>query len=698
MRLPIWIFLTAALLCAPFVCAQEPASIFAPPKKSVQPVKTATPPVIDGKLDDEVWKQSEEYTGFVDTRLEKLDDDEFVYFSFVIYQDKETINANIFKYDRIQLRFEDYIQIGLDTFHDQQSAYIFLVSPIGTRWDSRDGVFGRNQSWDARWDAKTTIYEDRWEAEVAIPIGVMYLNREADTTWGFNIRRRFSQKNDSSHWNYDPEGGVPRRAVGPKFVADFGLMNGLDLSNVKIQRDPRVETDVSTTVSKREGGDLHTNFGAGLDLDMRINSHWTAQYTANPDFGEIAADEGDVQNRDTARFLPERRSFFNEGAELFRTPVNIYDSRNFVDITTAAKITGTGEDWSLASLVLRGEGARSGPDTNFVVARYTDTVTDDLQVGLMTIHADRDVGFNNVTGADTRYELSSTTTWNTQYLYMTGEEEQKSSEQPGVTELDDVSAHGFNTALEGGTLPFFWNVDFRDISKNFNPDLGFIPRRDVIGPTVELNYNENYDGDILEGLFGQFQYKYYEGHDGTTKLRDYFWMAGVNFQNDWDFFASIRDNFHDPFNNTTNSIFTTYKRQDRFKSWRGGYSWGEFQTIPFNQYFISKPFQFNSRWTNDLTSTIRQEDIASGTRNVWIWRVVSEYTFLWEGRLKLTLEATSDRSYARTLLFAYEDLGDWDFFLVINDFRTPVSQNVDLGLEAREDVLRSIFAKFVYRW
>ena len=708
MRLHICTFIITALACTDLARAQDAPSIFAPPKKSLQPVKTPTPPVIDGKLDDDVWKLADEHSDFVDTRLEKLVedqttfrvlyDDEFIYFSFIVYQEKESINANIFKYDRIQLRFEDYVQIGLDTFHDQKSAYIFLVSPIGTRWDSRDGVFGRNSSWDAAWTTKTTIYDDRWEAEVAIPIGIMYLNREEDTTWGFNIRRRHSQKNDSSHWSYDPKGGVPRRAVGPKFVADFGLMEGLDLSNVKIQRDPRVETYVSSTVSKREGGDVHTRFGTGLDLDMRINSHWTTQFTINPDFGEIAADEGDVQNRDTARFLQERRSFFNEGAELFRTPINIYDSRNFVDIDTAAKVTGTGEDWSLATLVLRGEGARSGPDTNFLVARYTDNITDQLQLGVMTINADRDVGFNNVTGIDARYEINPTTFWNTQYLYMFGEEEREVEGQPGVVEINDVGAHGLYTSIDGGTEPFFWQVDFRDISENFNPDLGFIPRRDIIGPTLELNYNQSYDGKIMESLFAEFQFKYYEGHDGSTKLRDFFWFVGVSFQNDWDFFVFVQDNYHEPFNNRTNSISTTYNRQDRFKSWRGGFAWGEFQEVPFEEYFITKPFQITDRWTNELTSTIRQEDAVGGTENVWIWRIVSEYTFNWEGRLKLTLEATSDRDYARTLLFAYEDLGDWDFFIVLNDFRTPVSENVDLGREAREDVVRSIFTKFVYRW
>ena len=79
-----------------------------------------------------------------------------------------------------------------------------------------------------------------------------------------------------------------------------------------------------------------------------------------------------------------------------------------------------------------------------------------------------------------------------------------------------------------------------------------------------------------------------------------------------------------------------------------------------------------------------------GNQDVLIWRNESEYTFNWEGRLKLTLEATSNRTYKRTLLFAYEEVKNWDFFVVINDFRDDNA----LG----EQVVRSFFLKFIYHW
>jgi len=58
--------------------------------------------------------------------------------------------------------------------------------------------------------------------------------------------------------------------------------------------------------------------------------------------------------------------------------------------------------------------------------------------------------------------------------------------------------------------------------------------------------------------------------------------------------------------------------------------------------------------------------------------------------VKLTLEASNDREYKRTLLFAYEEVKNWDFFLVINDFRDSKARG--------EEIVRSVFFKFIYHW
>ena len=688
------LILCFAILCGAPAHAQD--EYFAPPKRVMKALRTETPPKIDGVFDEAEWANAEVMTDFVNVGLNAYSEDQanvrmlydetYMYFAVEVMQPKADIVANVFKYDRIELRFEDYFQIGLDTLHDGGQAYLFLFSPIGTRWDGREGIFGRNASWDGDWKVQTIIAEDRWYGEVRIPIGMMHLNRTDDQTWGINFRRRYTKKNHSHHWNYDPNAGFTGQAQGPKFVADFGILDDLDLAEVHIQRDPKVETYVSATSAHIEGGDSDLFLSSGLDAELRLSSHWTAQFTVNPDFGEVAADEGDVANRDTARFLFERRTFFNEGAELFQTPITVYDSRKITDIDTAAKITGTGDGWTLASLVLRGAGSRSGEDADFLVTRYYQDATENVQLGATLIAVDRQVGDNTVFGIDSRVKFSPTVVWTNQLLQMTGQDEVNSI----TNETDSVSAHAFESGLEWGTQPWSFGLNFRKITEDFLPDLAFISRRDIMGPTFEVGYDRDFTHPFFESFFARAEVEHYVNHDHETVLRDYSLFGRVATHSDWDLNFWFQNDFHIPYHNNSNSIGTTYKRQDRFKSWRVNYTRGDFQNIPFDEYEVEKPFKFTERWTNEFSTVMRQENRVNEDRDVWLWRHESEYTFKWDGRLKLTLEATSDRAYKRTLLFAYEDVKDWDFFVVVNDFRDDET----LG----EEVVRSLFLKFIYHW
>ena len=666
------------------------------PDKNFEAVRTQSPPMIDGELNDPAWLNASILTDFVDTRLDSvapqehqtiarvLYDDEYIYIGAELMQDPETIVSTVRKYDRFALRFEDYFQVGLDTFFSQKEAYLFLVSPLGVRWDARDSVFGRNESWDAEWDVETRILEDRWIAEMRIPIGVMHHSREDDVTWGFNFRRQKRQDNVPTHWNYDPGAGVPRRVSGPKFIADFGQMTGLDLANSVVRPAAEYETYASTTVTRQQG-DVDTKFATGADVALRISPNLITSFTVNPDFGQVESDSDTIELRDTERFLAERRTFFNEGAELLRGPVNIYNSRRIVDIKAGAKISGNGKRWTMAALDVQGDSEASG-DSNFLVTRGTFNVTDDIQVGGMWVSSVSGERFNVVFGPDVRVDISPTTTWTTQFL-QEFEEDTDAIDGDGNHFDDTKSEHSFYTELSGGSEPFFWELEFEKITEEFDPDLAFIQRQDVIGPTVDLSYTQEVEAGVLEGYDGNFEVQYYKNHSGNTVLRDYSFFGGLEFRRNIDVRVFASDDYHAPYNNNNIGTRIDYNRQNRLKSMSATFSGGEFEEVPFKQVDIQKPFGIGNRFTGELTGSLREEDPDfEDDETIWLARLVTEYTFAWEGRVKLTLEQTSEDRYNRTLLFAYEDVGNWDFYFVLNDI---LSSDI---------VTRGFFTKVVYRF
>src|SRR6266566_2732953 len=88
------------------------------------------PPVIDGKLDDEVWKQAAVFKDFHQTSpgdniapsapTEAFIgyDSKFLYLAFHCYDDPTKVRASVAKRD--QVFDEDNVRVYLDTFNDQR--------------------------------------------------------------------------------------------------------------------------------------------------------------------------------------------------------------------------------------------------------------------------------------------------------------------------------------------------------------------------------------------------------------------------------------------------------------------------------------------------------------------------------------------------------------------------------------------------
>jgi len=318
------------------------------PVRSMAVVRTDTPPIIDGKLDDACWSQANVTTDFTDYRLEQpaveqtfvrvLYDDQNLYIAFECLEpDPNSIVGVERRYDQ-SLSDEDSVVARFDTFHDHRCAYVFGVNTLETRYDARMGLFDSHDddTWGCDWSAACTVEKDRWFAEMAIPIGNMLFERKDAVTWGANFYRREKGVPERSYWSY--------RNSRARYPPEYGHLTNLDLAKVKVNRKPAFEMYFSATSDLDKSSN---KLSTGLDISMRLNSELTSALTINPDFGQVEADPDTIELRDTERFLRERRPFFREGNELFGSPLNIYYSRRFTDIEAGAKINGQGKTWAL---------------------------------------------------------------------------------------------------------------------------------------------------------------------------------------------------------------------------------------------------------------------------------------------------------------------------------------------------------------
>ena len=522
------------------------------------------------------------------------------------------------------------------------------------------------------WQAACTVAEDRWFAEIAIPIGNLLFRRKDGVEWGCNFRRVEKGAQQSSYRCY--------RSSQARYPREFGVLTGLDLAQVQVSRDPAFETYASATYDFESDS---TEFSTGLDVGMRLNSELISAFTLNPDFGQVKADPDTIELRDTERFLRERRTFFREGSELFETPVNIYYSRRFQKIDAGGKVTGQGDTWALGLVDVQGDIERDEDRVtgNYHVGRYIQNFGEHSHVGGIWATSFHDNG-NDVTGGlDSRLFFDSTTSLTTQFLGLTDSE---GVETDGVVDEDAYAAY---TALSGGTQPFWWRLDFRDVTRGFRPDLGYVPRRDIRGPGSFLNYRKNLDDAIFKWVSLGPDIDFYEDHDRDTKLRDFDEWVGTCLRNEIELWYYRADRFHAPYQNWYDRFRIEYNEEvDMWESVSFTVERGVYETEPYTGYSLDKPQRITDRLVTTLSGDYRRWSDREADETTWLWRSVTQYSFPWDSRLKFTAEQTSEGRHNLTMLFSWPVRTEVDLYLLWNDYDTDA-----------EDV-SSAFFKVVYRF
>lgn len=308
--------------------------------KTLVAVKVQQAPVIDGELNDEVWKKAPVATNFIQyspnygkapsvkTEVRILYDNSAIYIGAYLYDDPSLIRQQITSRDGESLQDVDFFSVFLDTYNDQQNGYQFLVTPSNVQTDAKllsspnvgYNSFG-DRNWDAVWLSKTSIRKNGWIVEMKIPyISIRFAKKDVQT-WGVQFLRYIRRKNESSFWN-----NVNPNVSG--FANQFGKFT--NLTNLQ----PPLRLSFSPYLSggmrvNPVGVDQRTQWlhNGGMDVKYGINESFTLDATLIPDFGEVVSDN--VTNNLTPYEIKyaENRPFFTEGSELFNKAGLFYSRR-----------------------------------------------------------------------------------------------------------------------------------------------------------------------------------------------------------------------------------------------------------------------------------------------------------------------------------------------------------------------------------
>jgi hypothetical protein len=393
------------------VAAGKGRAITLPPEKAAPVVvpRFDAAPVIDGKLDDAMWKQARVLKDFYQTQpgdniapsfpTEVLIgyDAKFLYVAFHAFDEPSKVRANVAKRDGIF--DDDFVGMYLDTFNDQRRAFELIFNPLGIQ---ADAIFTENNgedfSFDLVLDSKGALTSDGYVVEVAIPFKSLRYEAGKGKLWGAHFFRRIKRLNNESH-SWMP---LSRDISGN--LNQAGKLTGLE----GISTERTLEIIPSFTVSETgrrvrtflpspfpNTADPLPPLGAGrmlnkpVEFDFGVTSKFgltptiTLDFAYNPDFAQVEADQTVVTaNQRFPIFFEEKRPFFLEGKEIFDTATQVVHTRAIVDPDYAVKLTGK-RGRNTFGLILASD---NGPG-NF-------TEEDREDVALETLHLRRPRGTN----------------------------------------------------------------------------------------------------------------------------------------------------------------------------------------------------------------------------------------------------------------------------------------------------------------
>jgi hypothetical protein len=436
---------------------------------------------------------------------------------------------------------DDYVELTLDTFHDQRHGFLFDVNPRGVQADalwSEDG--GADYSFDTVWDSRSEVTEQGFLIWMAIPFRSLRFRPVNGQVWGATFMRYIARNDEGDFWprvssrisgRLNQEGTITGfEEVSPgrnlQFIpyASFRNFRALDT------RDP---------VQPRFD-QINAQGKAGLDSKFVFHDSLVLDTTINPEFAQVESDEPqNTVNQRFEVFFPEKRPFFLENSNFFGdTNSGVFDrsrllfTRRIAAPTFGSRLTGKQGPWNLGffvaddrspGLTVPDHSPLSGKRAYFAVGRISHDFGQQNSMG--TIYTDREFNgfFNRVGGFDASFRLGKN--WTSWYRGVVS-----STSDPN---LGYLFGQNHEAALDGKGRRFYYEMVLQDITPHFHTEAGFVPRTDIRSVSQYYHFYWRPEGKHLILYGPEFQVRNRWDHNNVPIQQVY------NFDWAWDFRPNV---------------------------------------------------------------------------------------------------------------------------------------------------------------
>jgi hypothetical protein len=277
--------------------------------------------VVDGKLDEDVWRSAARLTGFsqyqpVDGRPAEEPTEVLVWYApdaiwFGIRAREvhgDVVRAT--RANRDNISSEDHVQILLDTNNDRRLAFLFGVNAFGVQQDgTRSDQFGGGAGGfsatgggsgsmnpldgsvdlnpDYFFESKGQLVPGGYDVEVRIPFKSLRYQETAIQTWGIHVLRRIQHSGYQDSW-------APAVRANASFLGQAGALDGLHQlrRGLVLELTPTAVARLDGAPATPTGWDYSSAGELSGDVRWGIKQSLTLNGTVNPDFSQVEGGRG----------------------------------------------------------------------------------------------------------------------------------------------------------------------------------------------------------------------------------------------------------------------------------------------------------------------------------------------------------------------------------------------------------------------
>lgn len=468
--------------------------------------RTSEPVHIDGVANEPVWKKAEVAGNFfmvlpMDTSRAKVKTE--VYMTY----DKTNLYLLAICYNGLQgpdmveslrrdfdFQKNDNFIVFIDPFDDQTNGFAFGTNAEGAQWDGLMYNGGNvDLNWDNKWKSAVKHYPGKWVLEMAIPFETMRYKKGV-TRWGINFSRNDLKTTEKSSW-----APVPRQFPTAALAYNGSLVwdEPPPVPKINISLIPYLLAGVTKDFIPSSPGIFRHELG--IDAKVGITSSLNLDLTVNPDFSQVEADQQVTNLNRYELFFPEKRQFFLENGDQINNfgyaDIRPFFSRRIglgIPIEYGGRLSGKiNRNWRMTVMDMQTskQDPVGLPQQNFAVVALQRRFFSRSNLNIIFINKQ---SINYTPEKDSslpRYSLynrnigleynlaSSNNLWTGKLLYLHSFSPGKKGD--AMTQAGNLQYAGKRWLINGA---------YEYIGKNYNAEVGYVPRLGYIKLNPQISY------------------------------------------------------------------------------------------------------------------------------------------------------------------------------------------------------------------